>query len=400
MLPTRRRRSIIPPRKALWGALLWSAVISTYAETNPFYLGTNVSLAHDSNVFRLPRAIADTSYSAGLSAGFDQPIGRQRVYARGSLSETRFEDMNQLDHTSYGINAGLDWETVGNLSGALSFAGSEGLFNYGGTNTEQATARNIETRSETVARIKYGAAALLAVEASLGHRTLRYSDAAYRSNGLTQDAVGLGFFFRPSNALRLGAGLRIAQGRFEGPARDFDRRDIDLTGQWFATGLSTLDGRLSLGRQESKGGGSALDFSGATGQLIWTYRPTGKLQIKTSLSRDSGAESGFLKVEDSQTGSAGDTSRITNALLLNAAYALSPKIRVDAGFRANHRSLVSGAFEGSDSLRSALLGVTYEPLRNVALSCHVSRETRSASGSLSFGYGASSATCTAEIKLQ
>ncbi|MFM9915236.1 MAG: hypothetical protein ACKVOX_05470 [Rhizobacter sp.] len=396
----RRTRSNAPAWEALWAVLLMALAGPTSAEPNPFYLGANASMAHDSNVFRLPRAIADTSYTAGLSAGFDQPIGRQRVYARGSLGETRFEDLTQLDHTSYRLSAGLDWETVGNLSGALSFAGAEGLFNYGGTNTAQSTKRNIETRGETVARVKYGAAALLAVEASLGHRTLRYSDAAYQANGLTQDAVGLGLFYRPSTGLRLGAGLRFAHGRSEGSARDFDRRDIDLSGTWFASGLSTLDGRLSLGRQESKGGGSALDFSGATGQLIWTYRPTGKLQIKTSFSRDSGAESGFLKVDDSQNGTAGDTSRITNALFLNAAYTLSPKIRVDAGFRANHRSLVNGSLEGSDSLHSALLGVTYEPLRNVALSCRVSRETRNASGSLSFGYGASSATCTAEIKLQ
>ena len=396
----RHANSFMPARDALWAVLLSVVAGTASAETNPFYVGANVSLTHDSNVFRLPQARSDTAYSAGLTAGFEQPIGRQRVYARGTLRENRFQDLSQLDHTGYAIHAGLDWETIGKLSGTLRHSSVEGLFNHGGANTAQSTARNLETSSETLARIKYGAAALLAVETTLTHRMLRYSDVAYRSNGLTQDAAGVAISYQPSAGLRLGTGLRIARGQSEGTDRDFDRRDIDLTATWLATGMSTLDGRLSLGQRESRGGTSELDFSGFTGQLIWNYQPTGKLHIKTAVSRETGAESSFLRVDDSQNGTVGDTSRITHAAVLNAAYALSPKMSVNAGFRANHRSLVSGAFEGSDSLHSAMLGVSYAPLRNVALSCRVSRETRSSSGSLSFGYGASTATCTAEIKLQ
>ena len=392
--------SIATPQWTLWAVLLSALSGVVHAETNPFYVGANLSLAHDTNVFRLPNAIADTSYSAGLSAGIDQPIGRQRVYANGRVRETRFQDLKQLDHTSYGINTGVDWETIGKLSGTLRFTGGESLFNYGGTNTTQSTSRNIETRHEAITTVKYGAASLLAVEVTLSHRRLRYSDVNYESNGLTQDAIGMGWFYRPSAGLRLGTGLRITRGKYEGSDRDFDRRDLDLTATWQASGLSTLDGRLSVGRREARGAASALDFSGATGQLIWIYQPTGKLQFRTTLSRDSGAESGFLNVDDSQTGSGGDTSRITNAVALGAAYTLSPKTRVYAGFRANHRSLVTGALDGSDSLRSATLGLSYKPLRNLAFSCQIGRETRSASGSLSFGYGASTATCSAEIKLQ
>ncbi len=385
---------------ALSAALTWAPAGPAQAEPNPYYVGANLSLTHDSNVFRLPDAQSDTSYSAGLLAGVDQSIGRQRLYASARLRETRFHDLNQLDHTGYAVNAGIDWETIGKLSGTVRFSGNEGLFNQGGTNTTQSTARNIETRNETLARIQHGAASLLAVEATYSHRSLRYSDPVYRFNGLTQDAVGAGLVYRPSAALKLGAGLRFTRGEYEGSGRDFDRRDLDLTATWLASGLSTLDGRISLGRRESRGGASELDFSGATGRLVWTYQPTGKLQFKTSVSRDSGAESGFFSVDEPQTGSVGDSSRITHAIAFNGVYALSAKIRVDASLRANHRSLVNGTAEGSDSVRGAMLGISYAALRNLSFSCQIGRETRGTSGALSFGYGASSATCSAEIKLQ
>ncbi|MDL2337577.1 MAG: hypothetical protein QFE16_07035 [Pseudomonadota bacterium] len=400
MPPQHSRRQIISVLHALSTTLVLTSVGAARAESNPFYVGANLSLAHDSNVFRRPDAVADTSYSAGLLGGIDQPIGRQRMYASGRLRDTRYQDLKQLDNTGYSVNAGLEWETVEKLSGTLSYSANESLFNFGGTNITQSTARNIERSNEALARVKYGASSLLAVEGSYTRRSLRYSDPRYQANGLTQDAVGAGLVYRPSAALKLGAGLRITRGQYEGSGQDFDRRDVDLTATWVATGLSTFDGRFSLGRRETRGGRSELDFSGATGQLSWTYQPTGKLQFKTSFSRDSGAESGFIDFNAPQAGSVGDSSKITNAITLNAAYVLSSKIRVGAGLRANHRSLVSGAVEGSDSVRSATLSVSYAALRNLALSCNVGRETRGASGPLSFGYGASSATCSAEIKLQ
>jgi hypothetical protein len=380
--------------------LMWPLAGPAHAESNPFYVGADLSAVHDSNVFRLKKATSDTSYSVGLLAGLDQPIGRQRLFANGRLRETRFQDLSRLDHTSYAINAGLDWAAIDKLSGTLSFSGADGLFNYGGTNTAQSTERNIETRSESLARIRYGSGSHLAVEASLSHRSLRYSNPAYEASALTQDTAGMALYYQPSAGLKLGTGLRLSRGEYKGSGLDFDRRDIDLTATWLATGLSTLDGRFSVGRRESRGATSALDFSGATGQLIWTYRPTGKLLFKTAFSRESGAESSFLDVAEAQNGSVGDASRITNSLAVSAAYALSAKIHVDAGVRANHRSLVAGSIDGSDTLRAASLGVTYEPLRHLKFSCQVGRETRSTAGSLSFGYSASSATCTAEIKLQ
>lgn len=366
-------------------------------DPNPYYIGGSASVKHDTNVYRLPSSSGDTSYSVGLLGGFDQPIGRQRVYASGTLQENRFQDLKQLDHTNYSVNVGIDWATVYSLSGTLSQTSSQSLYNYGGSNTVQSNAKNLERRNETVARLKYGSASLLSLETSFTHRNQNYSDPAYRFNALNQDAVSAGLTYRPRESLTLGTALRYTRGKYR-LERDFDRKDIDLTANWVPTGRSTLNARLSYGKRTSRNGDSAFDFTGTTGQLKWTYQPTGKLTFVTLFNRDSGAESGFLNGQ--QAGTFGDESRLTNALSLNTTYTLTSKIRFDLNLYANRRSLVFGAFKGHDAVRSAMLAATYQPLRSLSFSCNAGRDSRSASGQVSFDYGNNSVSCSAQITLQ
>jgi hypothetical protein len=398
-MPHLQKRSLLSTlARLLTVALAASGFGSAHAEDpNPYYIGGSTSVKHDSNVYRLPSATGDTSYSVGLLGGFDQPIGRQRVYASGTLQENRFQDLKQLNYTSYSVNAGIDWATVYNLSGTISQTSSQSLYNYGGSNTIQTNAKNLERRNETVARLRYGSASLLSLDTSFTHRNQNYSDPAYRFNALDQDAVSIGLTYRPRASLTLGTALRYTKGNYQ-LERDFDRKDIDLTANWVPTGRSAFNARLSYGKRTSRNGDSAFDFTGTTGQVNWTYQPTGKLTFVAAFNRDSGAESGFINGQ--QAGTFGDESRLTNALSLNTTYAATSKIRLDLNLYANRRSLVFGAFKGRDAVRSAMLVATYAPLRNLSLSCNAGRDSRSASGQVSFDYGNNSVSCSAQITLQ
>lgn len=367
------------------------------ADPNPYFIGSSVTLRHDSNVFRLPDSTADTSYGLALIGGIDQPIGRQRIYASGTVQDTRFQDLKRLDHTNYSARAGIDWATLYSLSGTLNHTRSQSLFNYGGNSTVNSTARNLERRSESVASIRYGMASLFSLDSSYTRRKLSYTDAAFQVNALDQDAVSAGLTYRPRDSLTLGTALRLTEGKSRNE-REFTRRDIDLTANWVPTGLSSINARLSYGKRKESSGVSAFDFTGATGQLRWRYQPTGKLTFTTQLSRDTGDESGFINGQNA--GTFGDESRRTTALSVATAYALSAKIRVDLNLYANRRALVQGPFSGRDSLRNASLAATYTPWRSVSLSCNVSRDSRSASGQVSFDYGNNSVSCSAQVTLQ
>lgn len=367
------------------------------ADPNPYYIGSSVTVRHDSNVFRLPNSTADTSHGLALIGGIDQPIGRQRLYASGTVQDTRFQDLKRLDHTNYSAKAGIDWATIYSLSGTLNHTRSQSLFNYGGNSTVISSARNLERRNESLASIRYGMASLLSLDSSYSQRKLSYSDAAFQFNALDQKAVSVGLTYRPRAALTLGTALRHTDGKSRNE-REFTRRDLDLTANWEPSGLSAINARLSYGKRKDKNGVSAFDFTGTTGQLRWRYQPTGKLTFTTLLNRDTGDESGFINGQNA--GTFGDDSRRTTALSVTTAYALSSKIRVDLSLYANRRALVQGPFSGRDSLRNASLGATYTPWRNVSLSCNVSRDSRSASGQVSFDYGNNSVSCSAQVTLQ
>ena len=85
---------------------------------------------------------------------------------------------------------------------------------------------------------------------------------------------------------------------------------------------------------------------------------------------------------------------------MNTTYAATSKIRLDLNLYANRRSLVFGAFKGRDAVRSAMLVATYKPLRSLSFSCNAGRDSRSASGQVSFDYGNNSVSCSAQMTLQ
>ncbi len=391
------------PRAAttLCAALCAGFGTAALAEPNPYYLGAVVEYGHSSNVFRAEKknAKSDSYLSYGLVAGLDQPIGRQRIYADASVNKRNYQDVNQLDHVNYGLNAGIDWETIERLSGNLNVALNQGLEDPSLRN--QALDSRVITKTQAVSfRAQYGLVSLLSLEATLAHSNTDYSlsetaspaaVAAYDALSLKRDSVGLGLKYRPSGALTLGTALRLSRGKY--PNESYDGRYVDLTAIWEATGLSTLTARLSatnVGYDKDR----SRDYSGLTGSLGWNYRPTGKLSFRTLLSRDTGPESLLTY---------GDSSRVTTGLSVGVGYEVTAKIRLNANARYIHRTLaIDGPpeREGSDRVKGLTVGVSYEPARAWLLGCNVGKESRGISGGLSTPYSVDTYSCMAQFKFQ
>lgn len=399
------------PRAPWLGPLLAGLALSSsaaaLAQASPYYIGATLGYAHDSNIFRTPkeRAQGDSYTSVGLVAGLDQPIGRQRLYANGNVRNNRYNEIDN-DNVSYGLNAGLDWSSIERLSGNLNLSLSQNLASYSDFNSgEPITVKNLERNRLLSARVQWGMVSLLTLEGTLAHRETSYSNAIASPYDIEQNTIGIGLKYRPSGALTLGTGVRYTRG--SQPNKDFDRQDLDFTANWVATGQSTLNARISLTRQDFETGATARDFSGATGLIGWSYRPTGKLWFNTQLSRDTGTETGFFNetvgVDNTPYG---DDSRYTTALLVNANYEVSSKIRLTAAGRYARRSLFNSVRgNGNDATKSLSLGVSYEPARSWLLSCNVARNTRGASreavaAGLTYRYGSDSYGCTAQFTIR
>ncbi|MBN9203449.1 hypothetical protein [Methylibium petroleiphilum] len=402
-------------RTALVASLALGLASGAFAERSPLYFGAGLSAGHDSNVFRAPEGSpqdqSDSYTSAFVLAGIDKPFGRQRFFADATVRRTEFRDLDALSNTGYDLNAGVDWSALDRLSGTLRY-GMARARSQQNLDAAVVTERNLETAREFLARAQYGGEAILAIETEYVHRSIDYSASAFTAQENSSDSVRAGLLYRVSGALRLGAGVRYTEGKYPQGVQvspgvfdedKYKRRDLDLTARWSPTGASTLNARVSFGKQENDAQ-TSRDFSGTTGSIRWEWQPTGKLRFDTRLSRDTGFESSFLSFGTNNGQAVGDTSRLTTALQIGAIWDITSKIALDADGRYARRSLVNtGGINVDESDRTHLfgLGITYKPTRIAELSCKVSREERNTSGTiLTYPYSATVAMCGAQIVLR
>ncbi len=412
---------MIKPVLPLLALLLPAAAL---AQTSPWYVGAAQTFTQESNLYRLGDGVAapagasksDLVSSTALLAGLDQPVGRQRLYGNATLRSSHFRDNSQLDNEGYALSAGVDWETVGRLSGKLEASADRSLARFD-TDTEIGvqTRRNVEDSTRLFTEARIGVVTEYTLQASLEHRERRFSAPEYERRENRQTTLTTGLRWRPQGGTMLGVGLRRTEGRYPSfralPAGGFEadrytRDGLDLLGSYESGGATRVDARLTLGRTRHDQN-EASDVSGATGYATWTWRTGGRLSLNARIARDTGQDAYF-------SGSpfidgVVDTSRTTSTLRLGADYALSSKIQLRATLTQARRDLVrtlppSALFpadaSGRDDTTELSLGATWEPTRALVFGCDLGQEKRSASGTLSLPYSANRFGCYGQIFLR
>lgn len=398
-----------PISLALLGLMTGGAAL---AEQSPYYVGGALGVTHVSNIYRTSSATPrnnDNVTTATLLAGLDQRIGRQRLFGDVSLRNNRYAKNKSLGNDAYALNAGLDWETVNRLSGQLSLSSNRSLAQFNpGAGAPEITKKNIEQTDQLRASVRYGLASLLSLEGSLTHRRREYSATEYDAYDLKQDTVSLGLNYSPRAALTLGIATRYSSGSYPNVPviggtfvkNDFTGRDIDFTASWTPSGASALNARLSASRRDYEREG-VRDFSGLTGSLSWRWQPTAKLQINSSLTRDTGDETSFLNL-GSLGGITSDYSRVTNSLQINSSYELTGKITLDAGISYADRSQSDSlrATQGSEQTTSLSLGARWLVTRSALIGCQINHDKRNADAFVSTPYSANSYGCYGQLTLR
>jgi hypothetical protein len=391
------------------GAATPIAVAQTAAPTDAIgpYGGVAQSIGHDSNVFRVrdgARETPDAFFVTSLIGGVNAPVGRQRLYADAALRFTRYQDVKQLDSEGYNLNAGLDWETAGSLSGNLGITARQSIAEFGVGAAAGSTDLNLERAQDLRANLVWGAQQRLGAEVFGSRSNLDYSNDLAASQRLRQSTLGARLRYRPSDLLRFGVGVRTTDGKYPdffaaGPGSFapllYDRQDVDFTVSWVPSGASSLDARLSSTRQEYQQDPSR-DFSGATGELTWTYVPTGRLTFRTSILRDTGSGATFQQLGTAGTTTVGESSGVSTGLRLNVGYAVTAKIRAELGLGTTQRDF-GGAVGGSETLNQYSLGAQWDFSRTLTFGCRYTGENRSADSALSYDYTSGIALCFAQF---
>jgi hypothetical protein len=383
-------------------------------ETSPWYVGVSQGFTYDSNVLHTTNAHSDTISSTGVLGGIDITPGRQHIFGDLNAQANRHKDFDSLDNTSYSGTAGLDWQTIERLSGTLRYTTNQTLVNFADVSVPAGT-KDVQKTQQALASVRFGITSQFGLEGSVDHRKVDFSAAEDR-RAFTARSGSAGVRWGGTGIVTLGVSLRetktdtpqtvitiipgdptaippVLDTLIYGPDKA-DRRDVDFTGTWTPSGLSTLAVRISSTR-ETHSQPTIPKLSGITGSLSWDYKPTGKLAFKTTISRDTAAETTFSGLPLTVLPVRADNNRLDTALSAEAHYEATAKILVDATLKYGHG--LYDVINSNGSNRSTTnygIGAKYLATRTLTFACNLSQERRS------HVYDDTLASCSAQFVLR
>jgi hypothetical protein len=399
-----------------------AAVPAGPACAGPYSVGVTQSVTHESNLLRatddqvLPDGLSrsDTVLTTAVSAGIDQPIGRQRVFGNALLRHTRFERNSLYDSSGHRLNAGVEWATIGQLSGSVGATLQRNLAQFSNDEAGILTRSNIERTQQVESALRWGVSARLSAEASLDWRRVDFSAPEFASRAFRQSSGYLGLRHAPSGALWWSTGLRQSRGVYPNfrrasdgfEADHFDRLELEWRAAAKPSGGTELEARLGLGRTRYDTA-TSRDVSGLFGGVTWTWRPTGRLRLQSRWSRDPSQDSYFLNTLFGRGTLSYD--RVATTVQLRADLTLSAKTSLFAAWGWTDRSLTRSIVVGDDALdglrvddrtRQWALGLRWQASRTLLMGLDLSGEGRSQPTLLSRPYSATSVNAFGQLTLQ
>ena len=262
------------------------------------------NITYDSNVFRLSNN-SDTQAITGhdhkddwistTQLGFtaDVPYSLQRFQLSYVWLGNRYRDFDELNYNGHAGRAAWLWSVTPELTGDLGYTDSETLANFA----------NIGTTNKDLLRTKQGFANAVWFPVSTwrlhaGAATVEqtHSDSVQRVNDIETLTGVVGASYVTPRDDRLGVEGRFERGRsphdellnLNGTINGYHQDSVGVVGHWIATGHSTLDGRVDYVRRHYDQPTTA-DFNGPTGRFAYTWAPTGKITVVSSIYHDIGA---------------------------------------------------------------------------------------------------------------
>lgn len=404
--------------------------VGARAAIEPFTVDASESIKHETNISHAASGGAsDWVSTTSLRAGVDQALGRNKFVADAGVNYNAYKNQSRIDSWGYQAGAQLDWNTIGDLSGAFGADTSRRQYIYGVTSdplpipgqppATPVTERNMQTDNHVFGRILLGGPSRWQLFAGADGSQRRYSAEAFRSNDENQWSSNFGTRYSTSPDLTFGLVANYGHGEFphvEGfsfggvtqtKVSRFNTRSINGTVQLRATGNSEFDAGVGYTTETSDALTDKLHF--VNGSLNWTWTPPSHFTVKVGLKRStdmdnsSTAANAGLRYANSLSGPS-----INNLALLDVGYALTAKITLDATAtysqrKYTHLALVDAdgnpVASGTMNTSSYYLSAHYQPTRTTDVSCGAGHEQRRAGANFAaYAYTDNTVRCTAAIK--
>jgi hypothetical protein len=369
------------------------------AELEPFSFDASETLQHESNILHGVGSDrrADWLSTTEFRAALDQQISRERLKASASVDLDRYGHADRKRNAvGYAASGEFDWETVGDLSGAIGADSRRHQYLYGLDEGPASTSRNLQTDNHAFARVQLGGMARWSIFSGFDASQRKYSDPLFDFNEVQQWAVSGGTDYSTSPDLSFGVQGRYVRGKYPKLAADLDSFSIKTVGvhaRWVASGNTSLDANVGYAQQRTDGEPDLHYVNGAL-NLHWT--PPSHFAVTLGASRDSDTNAGIPPTL-ANLGNGVSGRALNTAAHLDVAYELTAKVKLDAEARYIHRKYVDALvpspfsfgtdqqFEhvtGTTNTTRFTLGATYTPTRTITTGCSVSREVHSSEQSV------------------
>ena len=408
--------------------------LSARAELEPFSFEASEKIKHETNVNHAnDNAHADWISATEFSAALNQQISRSKLQADAGVNYSAYKHDHSLNAWGYHAGAELDWETIGDLSGAFGADVSRRRYIDGVTadsvfGQPSTTELNMQTDSHGFGRIELGGQGRWQLFAGLDASKRRFSAQAFDRNNENQVSTNFGTRYSTSPDLRFGVMGNVTHGQFPHASSftfagqtqyfesKFTTRSWDGTVDLRATGNSAFD--ASIGYTTESSNSLAKDLNFINGSLNWTWTPPSHFKVKVGLKRsaDLNTQSTSLNNGTRYVDSLSGPS-INNVALLDVNYELTAKISLEATTTYSQRKYgdvvisvpnstpppptVEQSVSGKVNTSSFWFSVHYKPTRTTDLSCGAGHEQRHGDSNLAqFGYVDNTIQCIGSIRFE
>lgn len=336
----------------------------------------------DSNVFRMSdataqRSLGTTSLSDRIlthqvGVTLDLPYSLQRFQATYQHFWTRYHKFDQLDFDGDIFHAGWLWAITREFTGEVAYRQYEGLASFAtfrGTERDVVTTRQANANGSwlmTPRWLAYGGIVATERKHELAERRIHDIEAVSTEARLQ--------YLTPKEN-RIGGSLRYERGKapesriFQGIAFDngYEQVGVGVVARWDITAHSRLDGRVDYVKREYDQF-SQRDYSGPAWGVTWTWTPTAKFSMPTTIRRD------IAPLDDVQT-----SFVMVTGIGAKPRWQMTEKFAlvgsIDYG-RWKYRGdpVIGGDFE--HRVRSGLVGFVWTPAQRIAVTGSLQREIR------------------------
>lgn len=342
--------------------------------------------ARDNNVFRLPDGVDPATLGLGnsersdkirtdsLSLTGDKRYSLQRFHIGARFDANHYSNYDFLDYNSRNFDGRWDWSLTPHITGLLAAERAQVLNNFADT---QNYVRSVRTTDSVRANSEFGSIGALRFVAGIAQSKTSNTEPIQQDWNTRSRSAHAGARYLTSAASSIGYQYRKNVVEWQGRPLDainlYDtearQNDHEIFGQWNIAAQAAIDGAVTrINRRHDNF--DERDYRGTAARLNINWQPDSQIRVVL-----------FAKREYASWWSSVASYTVTDSIGISPIWQLTAKISIYGRIEQSGREFLgpvvaTTAAPRLDKLDSSLIGLDWEPLRNLLVGGSVQKSRR------------------------